>query len=300
MSNQSRAPGGALSALKDAAVGFGKDDMSTYASALAFQVLMALFPFVIFLIALLGFLQLPEFFSYLREQATLLLPAEASTQLNQVIDELEQPQGGLLSFSIIIAIWVASGGVRGLIHALNIAYNVEEGRAVWKLVLLSLVYTVAFAVILVIALALMILGPQVMGWIAGLVGLEQLFVTIWTWVRWPIIVLLLMVVVAMIYTALPNARQPFRLITAGSTLAVLVWIAASLGFGYYVQNFANYSAIYGSLGAVVILLFYFFLSSAVLLFGAELNGVLLRRRELPRAKEQPEDAAPPPPRTLGD
>lgn len=300
MSKRSLVPGGGLSALKDAAVGFGKDDMATYASALTFQVLMAIFPFLIFLIALLGFLQLPEFFDYLREQATLLLPDEASAQLNQVIDELEQPQGGLLSFSIIVALWAASGGVRGLTHALNIAYGVEEGRAAWKRVLLSLVYTVAFAVILIIALGLMILGPQVMGWIAGLVGLEQLFVTIWTWARWPVIVLLLMVVVAMVYIALPNVRQPFRLITPGSVLAVLVWIVASLGFGFYVRNFANYSAIYGSLGAVVILLFYFFLSSSVLLFGAELNAVLLRRSTAPRAKTSPDETTPPPPqRTVG-
>jgi membrane protein len=146
-------------------------------------------------------------------------------------------------------------------------------------------------VMLILALGLMILGPQLMGWIARQIGLEQLFVIIWSWARWPVIALLLMIVVAMIYTALPNVRQPFRLISPGSALAVLIWIAASIGFGYYVRNFANYSALYGSLGAVVILLFYFFLSSSVLLFGAELNAVLLRRRETPRTKEEPEDKA---------
>lgn len=282
-----------LSALQAATREFLDDDMATYASALAFQVLLAIFPFLIFLIALLGFLQLSEFFDYLRDQIGVLLPAEASAQLNQVIDEVEQRQGGLLSFGIILAIWAASGGVRALTHALNIAYDVDESRAAWKQVLLSLVYTAALAVLLIIVLALMVLGPQVMGWIAGLVGLEQLFITVWLWARWPVIVLLMMVVVALIYTALPNVRQPFRLITPGSVLAVLVWVAASLAFSFYVQSFANYSATYGSLGAVVILLFYFFLSSAVLLFGAELNAVLLRRREEPREKEQPEPAAPP-------
>jgi membrane protein len=289
MSNSRLTLRDALSVLKDTVVEFLEDDMVTYASALAFQVLTAIFPFFIFLIALLGFLQLPEFFDYLREQSAILLPGEANAQFNQVIDELEQPQGGLLSFSIIIAIWIASGGVRGLMHALNIAYDVKEGRAVWKRLLLSLVYTVALAAILIIALGLMILGPQLMSWIARLVGLEQLFVVIWTWARWPVIALLLMIVVALIYTALPNVRQPFHLISPGSVLAVLIWIAASLGFGYYVGNFANYSAIYGSLGAVVIMLFYFFISSSVLLLGAELNAVLMRRRETPRTKEEPED-----------
>jgi membrane protein len=283
--------GGVLRTLKDAVGEFLDDDMATYASALAFQTLLALFPFLIFLIALLGFLQLPEFFDYLRAQATALLPPQASMQLNEVIDEMQQREGGLLSFGIILAIWAASGGVRALMHALNIAYDVTEGRALWKQVLLSLVHTVVLAVLLIVALALMILGPQVMGWLAGLLGLEQLFVTVWSWARWPVIVLLLMIVVAMIYTVLPNVRQPFRLITPGSVLSVLVWVAASLGFSFYVQRFANYSATYGSLGAVVVLLFYFFLSSAVLLFGAELNAVLLRRREVPHAKEQPEPNA---------
>lgn len=292
MTSRSPARRGVLSALKEAAREFLDDDMMTYAAALAFQVLLALFPFLIFLIALLGFLQLADFFAYLREQATVLLPEQASAQINQVLDEVQQREGGLLSFGIILAIWAASGGVRALTNALNMAYDVEEGRAAWKRIVLSVVYTVALAALLIAALALMILGPQVMGWIAGLAGLEQLFVTVWSWARWPVIVLLLMVVVAMIYTALPNVRQPFRLITPGAVLAVLVWVAASLGFSLYVQNFANYGATYGSLGAVVILLFYFFLSSAVLLFGAELNAVLLRRREVPQEKEQPEPPAP--------
>lgn len=279
---------GVLSALISAVREFFDDDMATYASALAFQVLFALFPFLIFLIALLGFLQLPEFFDYLRAQAEVLLPSEVSAPITQVIDEVEQREGGLLSFSIVLAIWVASGGVRGLMHALNIAYDVVEDRPLWKQLALSIIYTLALAAILIVALALMILGPQVMGWIAGLVGLEALFVTVWSWARWPVIILLLMIGVAMIYTVLPNVRQPFRLITPGAVLSVLVWVAASLGFSIYVQNFGNYSATYGSLGAVVILLFYFFLSAAVLLFGAELNAVLLRRRAAPREQAPPE------------
>lgn len=297
MSDKIQPRGGILSALKVAAVEFFEDDMATYASALAFQVLFAIFPFLIFLIALLGFLQLPEFFDYLRLQAAVLLPAEVSGQINQVIDEIEQPEGGLLSVSIIVAIWISSNAVRGLMHALNIAYDVAEGRPIWKQVLLSIIYTLALAAILIIALMLIILGPQVMGWLAGIVGLEQIFVVAWSWARWPVIVLLLMVGVAIIYTVLPNVRQPFRLITPGSVVAVLIWIAASLGFGFYVQNFADYSATYGSLGAVVILLFYFFFSAAVLLFGAELNAVLLHRRQLPREKEQPRAAATPPKQT---
>lgn len=288
MSSNAQAQRGVISALREAAESFFEDDMATYASALAFRVLLAVFPFLIFLIALLGFLQLPDFFNYLREQATVLLPQQAATEVNRVVDELQNREGGLLSFGIVAAIWVASGGIRGLIHALNIAYDVEEGRALWKRVLLSVLYTVGLAVLLVVAVGFMIIGPQIAAWLAGLVGLEQTFVTVWNWIRWPVIVLLLMMVVAVVYTLLPNVQQPFRLITPGAILAVLVWIVASFGFSFYVRNFGNYNATYGSLGAVVILLFYFFISSAVLLFGGELNAVLLRRREQPQVREEPE------------
>ncbi len=102
----------------------------------------------------------------------------------------------------------------------------------------------------------------------------QIVVTLWTWLRWPVAVLLLILAVATIYYVTPDVEQDFRFITPGSTIAVLVWIGASVGFGYYVQNFADYSATYGSIGAIIVLLVYFFISAAVLLFGAEVNAVI--------------------------
>lgn len=99
-------------------------------------------------------------------------------------------------------------------------------------------------------------------------------VTVWAWLRWPVAVLLLVLAVAVFYYVTPDVEQEFRFITPGSLIAVLTWIAASLGFGYYVQNFADYSATYGSIGAIIVLLMYFYLSAAVLLFGAELNAVI--------------------------
>ncbi len=104
--------------------------------------------------------------------------------------------------------------------------------------------------------------------------MDAVFVAVWNWVRWPLAVLLLMFAVSVVYYAGPNVRQRFRFITPGAILSVIVWIAASVGFGFYVQNFGDYSATYGSIGAVVILLFYFYLSAAVLLFGAEINAVI--------------------------
>lgn len=253
---------------------FVDDEMSTYASALAYQMLFSLFPFILFLIALIGFLHLPDFFSWLRLQSELVLPPQALEQVNPVIDQLQQSKGGLLSVGIVIALWTASAGVRLMMSAMNAAYDVVEGRPAWKRFPLSIFYTIGIAGMLLIAAALMVLGPQVMGWIASQVGLEDFIVTLWTIVRWPVVVILLMMAVALIYYVMPDVKQEFRFITPGSVLAVVVWIIASLGFGLYVKMFANYNAMYGSIGAIIVLLLYFYISAAVLLLGAEMNAVI--------------------------
>ncbi|QXH57974.1 YihY/virulence factor BrkB family protein [Pseudomonas maumuensis] len=253
---------------------FLDDEMSTYASALAYQMLFSLFPFLLFLIALIGFLHLPDFFSWLRLQSELVLPPQALEQVNPVIDQLQQSKGGLLSVGIVIALWTASAGVRLMMSAMNAAYDVPEGRPVWKRIPLSVIYTVGIAGMLLAAAALMVLGPQVMEWIASQVGLEEAVVIVWTILRWPAIIILMMVAVALIYYVMPDVKQKFRFITPGSVLAVVVWIVASLGFAYYVKTFADYNAMYGSIGAIIVLLLYFYISAAVLLLGAEMNAVI--------------------------
>lgn len=253
---------------------FLDDEMSTYASALAYQMLFSLFPFLLFLIALIGFLHLPDFFSWLRLQSELVLPPQALDLVNPVIDQLQQSKGGLLSVGIVIALWTASAGVRLMMSAMNAAYDVPEGRPVWKRIPLSVFYTVGIAGMLLAAAALMVLGPQVMEWIAAQIGMQELIVTVWTILRWPAIIILMMVAVALIYYVMPDVKQKFRFITPGSVLAVVVWIIASLGFGYYVKTFADYNAMYGSIGAIIVLLLYFYISAAVLLLGAEMNAVI--------------------------
>ncbi len=263
-----------LALLKEAVKDFFDDDMTTYASALSYQVLFSLFPFVIFLIALLGFLNLSSFFEWLRQHAQMVFPQEAMQQVNQVIGELQQQKGGLLSVGVIVALWTASSAVRATMNALNVAYDVREGRPAWKLYPLSIVYTIGVAAMMILAAALLMIGPQAMQWVAHQVGAEQLFVTLWAWLRWPAALFLLTLAVAVIYYVAPDVEQDFRFITPGATLAVIVWIAASLGFNYYVRNFADYGATYGSIGTIIVLLLYFFISAAVLLFGAEINAVI--------------------------
>jgi len=254
--------------------------MMTYAAALAYRILLALFPFVIFLLTLLGALRLSSFFDWLLSQARIALPGTAFQLVDQVINEIRgQPRGGLLSFSILFALWAASTAVRSIMNALNVAYDVSESRPAWKLYPLSLIYTIGLAVLLMAAAGFMLLGPNAMQWLAGQIGLSQVFATLWIWLRWPVAILLLLLTVAIIYKVAPNIDQPFKFLTPGAAIAVLTWIVASLGFSYYVGNFGNYSATYGSLGGIIVLLFYFFISAAVLLFGAEINATILPAQE---------------------
>ncbi|HWV11134.1 YihY/virulence factor BrkB family protein [Pseudomonas sp. GD03944] len=253
---------------------FIEDELPTYASALAFQMFFSLFPFLLFLVALISLLDLQPFFDWLRQQAELVLPQSTVELVNPVIDQLQTQKAGLFSIGIVVALWTASSAVRSTMDAMNKAYGVKEGRKPWKRIPLSLLYTVGIAGALLTAAALMVLGPQVMGWLAQQIGLEQIVVTLWSWLRWPIAIFLLMVVVAVVYFVAPDVEQRFRFITPGSVLAVVVWIGASLGFAYYAQNFANYNATYGSIGAIIVFLLYLHISCAVLLFGAELNAVI--------------------------
>ena len=166
---------------------------------------------------------------------------QARDEVRPIIHQLQQQKAGLLSVGILVALWSASAGVRSTMHALNAAYDVKEGRPAWKKVSLSVLYTIGLAVLLLLIAGLMVTGPEVMRWLAGKIGPEQFVVTTWTWVRWPIAVTLMALVVALIYYVAPDVEQRFRLITPGSVLAVLFWIAASLGFGFYLRNFANYN-----------------------------------------------------------
>lgn len=274
---------------KRAVKNFMKNDMGTYAAALSYSALFALFPFLIFLVALLGFLHIPQFFTWVLEQAQAAFPPDAYQRIADVVTQIQhRPRGSLLSFGIIAALWAASSGVRALMNALNVAYDVKETRPIWKRYLLSVVYTLGFAILLILAAALMILGPQGMQWLADHAGLSGVFVTLWTWLRFPVLAIILMIVAALIYYVAPNVQQRFTLLTPGAVLAVIIWLIASIGFSIYVSNFANYNATYGSLGGIVVTLLYFYISASVLLLGAEVNAVLYRAK---LGKPVPQDGA---------
>jgi membrane protein len=251
------------------------DDMLTYASALSYHLVLALFPFVIFLLALFGAVGLTSVFDDQLQQARAALPPEAFQLISQVIDQIRsQSRPGLLSGSILVSLWAASAAMRSITIALNVAYDVSETRPAWRRYLISFLATIGLALLLLVAGLFQIIGPQAAEWLASHLGLASFVSTLWIWLRWPAVILLLLLVVAVIYKVAPNVDQPFRYVTPGSVTATAVWIVASLGFSAYVDRFGNYGATYGSLAAMVVLLIYLFVSSAVLLFGAEINATI--------------------------
>lgn len=263
--------------IKQAAKDFTEDDMNTHAAALTYRVLLAIFPFLIFILTVLGALNLEEFFDAMLDEARQALSPDLYMQFEKILTQVEDgANGGLLSFGLLLAIWSAAGGVRSVMHALNVAYDVEEERSLIKKYLASVLFTIGLGVLLLAAIVLMFLGPQTIEWLADFANLGSVFVTVWTWLRIPVAVLIMILTVALIYYFFPNVNQPFTLVSPGSVIAVLGWIVATLGFSFYIANFGNYNATYGSLGGVIILLLYFFISSAVLLVGAEVNAVIFQ------------------------
>lgn len=267
------------SLIKQTFQAFARDRMQTYAAALAFRTVFAMFPFLVFLLAILGFLGVPEFFGWLREQAELALPGPIVEQLDPVIDELSTRRGGVLVLGVLVGLWTASLAVRDLMYAMNNVYNVEESRSTARMIGIMVGTTLAIALLLVAAAAFMFLGPEATRWLAAKLEIGEQLTWVWGWIRWPVVVLLLLLLVGLLYYVTPAVQQKFRFVSLGSLMAVPAWIAASIGFSLYMRNFADYGALYGGLGAIIMLLLYFYVSAMVLLLGAEANAVIERAAE---------------------
>lgn len=272
---------------------FDDDDMWSYAASVAYQGLFALFPFLLLLLAVFSFLDQQAMFEWLLARSRAFLPADAHAQVHQVVEEVRgERQGGLLSLGVATTLWIASGGVRSAMNALNRAYDVPEGRVWWRRYLLSFAYTIALGVAVVLATVLMVAGPRLTAWALDRVGAGEGVLEAMAWLRVPTALVLLCGALFLVYLALPNVRQRPRLVVPGAVAGVLLWAGVSFGFQLYVANFGRFAVTYGSVGAVIMLLAYFYLASAIVLLGAELNAVI--QREAPRPGDARPQAVPPP------
>jgi membrane protein len=249
------------------------DNCTGQAAQLAYYLIFAVFPFLLFLTTLLGYIPVPNLMDRIMEYLAKLLPGEAVTLLQDNIRQLiTEQKGGLLSFGILAALWTSSSAVTAITEALNRAYDVQEGRPFWKVRGTALLLTIGLSVFIVVSMVLLIFGPQLGGWIAALVGLGTAFEIAWNILRWPVIVGLLSIAMACLYYFAPDVEQRWKWITPGAVFAVLVTIAVSLGFSFYVKNFGAYNKTYGSIGAVIVFLTWLYLSGFVILVGGEINA----------------------------
>ena len=252
-----------------------EDDCAGQAAQLAYYFLFSLFPLMLFLVTLIGYLPIPDLFDRMMEAASRVLPPEAMSLVRDTIETVTtRRRGGLLSFGVLLALWSASAGVRAIMSSLNRAYGVEESRPWWKYYGVSLLATVGFSLLAVVAFALLVFGPQIGHALAAYAGLGEAFDAAWAWIRWPTALVLLALVLAGVYYVAPDVEQDFRWLTPGSVLAVVGWVLASIGFSLYVRNFASYDATYGSLGAVIVLLTWLYLTGFFLLIGGEINALV--------------------------
>ncbi|MFB3903942.1 MAG: YihY/virulence factor BrkB family protein [Acidobacteriota bacterium] len=251
------------------------DNVFNGAAALAYYWMLAIFPAAIFLLSLLPFLPIPNLEDAIMDLLGQALPREASTLFRDVVSEVtSNTSGGLLSFGLLFTLWSASSGLYAIMQQLNITYDVKEGRSFWKVRGIALVLTAMFLAMIVGAFALVVFGGVVQEWLASLVGPEPLLLGFFATLRWVIIVCLILLGFATIYYFGPDVEQRFEFITPGSVLGSALLIAASVGFSYYVANFGDYTATYGSIGAVIILLLWLYLAGLVILLGSEVNALL--------------------------
>lgn len=266
-----------------------EDDIFGRAAQLAYYFLLAVFPLLLFLVTLLGYLASAgsELRDKLLTYLATVVPASAVDLIHVTINEVSNEKGGgKLSFGLLAALWAASNGMGAISQTLNIAYDVEETRSWWKVRLISVGLTVLLAILIITALIIVLYGGKLADLIAVRVGLGNTFKIAWQILQWPIVFAFLLTAFGSIYYFAPNLRNPkWRWITPGSALAVVLWLLTSLGFRAYLHFFDSYSATYGSLGALIILMLWFYLTGVAILIGGELNSELERAAKELRSGE---------------
>lgn len=285
---------GAFATLKRTVAEFREDDLTDWAAALTYYGLLALFPALIALIGVIGL---------------VANPAGATRTITEVVSEIGAPSavetfsgpiesvtssdgtsGVMAIVGIALAVWAASGYVGAFIRASNVIYETPEGRSFWRLRPLQLVITLVIVLLAAITLLALVASGPLASAIGGASGLSDAAVTLYEIAKWPILLVLVMGILAILYYASPNAKlRGLRWVTPGSAVAVGAWIAASAAFALYVANFGSYDETYGTLGGVVVLLIWLWITNVAILFGHELNAERERAMEIAEGVAGAED-----------
>lgn len=258
---------------------FKYQNVSAFGAQLAYFFLLSLFPFLIFLISILSLfsISMDGAFNILSKIA----PNEAIVIIKDYVENLLPTRSiNVLSISFLAAIWSSSRGINALINGLNNAYEVQETRGFFKKRILAMFFTILVAFSIVLALTIPSMGMDFLLWISKFVGLTELMIKLWYYLRWLIIILILFLVLGVLYLAAPNKRLRFEEIIPGTIFAIFGWIAISLGFSYFVNNFRNYTIVYGSLTAIIVLMIWLYLSGVILIIGGEMNSLYRLHKSL--------------------
>ena len=277
---------------------FTSDQCLDLAAALTYYGTLAVFPALLAFVSILGLVgDAQQTTESLLGLLGGFLPEGTAKALEDPIRKLtESPAAGLTFVTGVVgALWSASGFVGAFGRAMNRIYAIEEGRPFWKLRPITLLVTVLAIVTAVVAATLIALSGPVAEGIGNALGLGEGVLFVWNIVRWPILAALAILIVATLYYATPNIRQPkFRWMSLGALVALVVWVLASGGFAFYAANFSSYNETYGSIGGVIVFLLWVWISNIALLFGAELDAEIERGRQLQAGIEAEETIQLPP------
>jgi membrane protein len=280
-------------AVKRTVTEFREDNLTDWAAALTYYGILSIFPALLAVVSVLGLIGSGAT-QQLIDNLGSVAPGPAKEILTSAIRNLEKSQGAagiLFIIGLGGALWSASGYVAGFMKASNTIYEVEEGRPIWKTLPTRVLTTVVLLLMLAtVAVSVTVTGPLAEE--AGKVlGIGSTAVTVWDIAKWPVILVVVITMFAILYWAAPNVKHPkFRWISPGGVLAVVVWIVASAAFAFYVANFGSYNKTYGALAGVIIFLVWLWVSNISVLLGAEFNAELERGRQIEAG--QPADREP--------
>ena len=250
-----------------------KDDAQGLAAQLSYYFFLSLFPTLLCLIALASLFPLQNFADDVTGFLQPFMPAEAINVIrDQMVKIAQSGATALISLGVLGAIWSSSAAMGAVVNAMNRAYDIEESRPWWRVKVLAVLLTVGLAFFILIALTLVLAGPQLADLATRWLGMPAVWALIWKIIQWPLVFFLVATGIGLIYYFAPDAEQEWVWITPGSVLATILWLIASLGFRYYVVTFGHYSETYGALGGIIVVLLWFYLSSLAIVIGAELNA----------------------------
>ncbi|WP_053363770.1 YihY/virulence factor BrkB family protein [Bacillus sp. FJAT-27251] len=260
---------------------FQNDQATGLAAQQAYYYMLALFPMLILLVAIVPYLNIqPE--SALQFVDDALPPEAAELLRDNVLRIVTERNGGLLTFGIIGTIWSASNGMNAFIKAMNTAFDVEETRSFIKARLISILMTFALILAFVVALLLPVFGRVILDFLTSLLPISGGMEILLAIMRWVIAFTIIIAVLVLLYRVAPNKKYPWKHVLPGAIFATIMWQLISLGFSFYVSNFGNYSATYGSIGGVIVLMLWLFLTGLALVIGGEINAVYHHEKDRER------------------